>query len=73
MLSKMSGRVVEILCKPGSTVEKGQNLIIVEAMKMENPVKALCAGVISKIFVENGQIVEAKEKLLELTADAEEH
>jgi biotin carboxyl carrier protein len=64
LITKMPGRVVEVCCEVGQTVEKGDVIIIVEAMKMENPLKAAKAGTISEIFVGKGDLVEAKQKLI---------
>ncbi len=64
LITKMPGRVVEVCCEVGQAVEKGEVIIIVEAMKMENPLKAAKAGVISEIYVGAGDLVEAKAKLI---------
>ncbi len=42
----------------GSRIEKGQTLCIIEAMKMLNEIPADCSGVVEKICVTNGQVVE---------------
>ena len=65
--SSMPGRVVSILVEEGAVVEKGQAVIIVEAMKMENEVKAPVAGTVSNIQVAPGQAVEAGAPLLTIT------
>ena len=62
--TQMPGRVTEVSVQEGERVEKGQVVIIVEAMKMENPLKATRTGVVSEIFVSGGELVEAKAKLL---------
>jgi biotin carboxyl carrier protein len=54
----MPGRVVKLLVKIGDEVVNGQGLIIVEAMKMENELKAKKAGVVSEIFVAENDSVE---------------
>ena len=64
LVTKMPGRIVEVCCVVGQTVEKGDVIIIVEAMKMENPLKAAKSGVVSEIFVSDGDLVEAKQKLI---------
>lgn len=48
----------------GTRVEKGQTLMIVEAMKVMNHIRAPRAGTVSKIMVENGQPVEFGELLM---------
>lgn len=62
--TQMPGRVIEVCVQEGDVVSKGQIMVIVEAMKMENPLKATKDGVVSEIYVENGDLVEAKAKLL---------
>jgi biotin carboxyl carrier protein len=54
----MPGRVVQVLVKPGDEVEAGQGVLIVEAMKMENEVKAPKAGKVLEVKVAAGQTVE---------------
>jgi acetyl-CoA carboxylase biotin carboxyl carrier protein len=48
----------EAFVKPGATVEKGQVLCIVEAMKLMNEIESDVSGEVLRIFVENGQPVE---------------
>ena len=60
----MPGRVVRLLVAEGDTVSKGQPIIVVEAMKMENEMKAPTDGVIKSIRVEEGQAVEAGAALI---------
>ena len=54
----MPGRIVKILVKPGDEVARGQGLVIVEAMKMENELKATRAAVVAAVRVIEGQGVE---------------
>jgi acetyl-CoA carboxylase biotin carboxyl carrier protein len=53
----------------GSTVEAGQTVGIVEAMKLMNPVKAAKPGTVTAIHAENGQMVEFDQLLVELTEE----
>ena len=55
----MPGKVVKILVGEGDRVEAGQSLVIVESMKMENPILAPVGGTIAKIDISSGQVVEA--------------
>ena len=55
----MPGRVVKLLARAGDAVEKGQALLIVEAMKMENEIPAPIDGIVKEIAVSEGQTVEA--------------
>lgn len=52
--TQMPGRVIEVCVQEGDVVSKGQIMVIVEAMKMENPLKATRDGVVSAVYVENG-------------------
>ena len=58
ILSQMPGRIVRVLVAEGDTVEEGQGIAIVEAMKMENEITTDKAGKVTKIAVEPGQTVE---------------
>ena len=62
----MPGRVVEILVEEGESVQPGQGLIVLEAMKMENEIQAEHEGVIKRIFVTAGQPVEGGDPLFEV-------
>jgi biotin carboxyl carrier protein len=59
----MPGKVVAILVEAGAAVERGQGLLVVEAMKMENEIGSPRAGTVSEICVKPGQTVEAGELL----------
>ena len=54
----MAGRVIAVLVEPGQSVERGQGVVIVEAMKMENELKAHRDGVIGAIEVAAGDTVD---------------
>ena len=62
----MPGLVLEVLAQPGQTVEKGDALLILEAMKMENVIKAQGPGTVKSVAVTKGQAVEKGALLLEL-------
>ncbi len=55
----MPGKIVAILVGEGDAVEKGQGLVIVEAMKMENEVRSPIAGAVKEIKVKPGDTVGA--------------
>ncbi len=67
----MPGLVVKVEVVPGDRVEAGQGLIIVEAMKMENELKAEGPAVVRHIHVEPGQAVEKDQILIDLAAPDE--
>ncbi len=58
------GKVVKILVEEGETVEAGQTVIVIAAMKMESEFKAAKAGTVSSIKVKEGQSVEGKQELV---------
>ena len=60
----MPGRVVKILVKAGDRVSVGQPTIVVEAMKMENELRATRAGTVQSLRCEEGAAVEAGQDLV---------
>jgi biotin carboxyl carrier protein len=54
----MPGIVLRVEVSPGDTVERGQGLVVLGAMKMENQIKAPRGGVVKEVSVEAGQTVE---------------
>ncbi|MEM7200092.1 MAG: biotin/lipoyl-containing protein [Planctomycetota bacterium] len=68
----MPGVVVEVNVAAGDQVEEGQTVVVLEAMKMQNPLQAEGPGVVSKVAVSKGQAVAGGEVLLEIEAPDEE-
>lgn len=64
--SPMPGRVVKVLVAEGDQVKQGQGLIIVEAMKMENELKAKSDGTVASVHVKATDTVEGGAKLITL-------
>ncbi len=60
------GKVLSIKVKEGDSVEYGQTLLIFEAMKMENEVKAPKSGVVKKLFVSEGANFNTGDPLIEI-------
>ncbi|UXP32907.1 acetyl-CoA carboxylase biotin carboxyl carrier protein subunit [Reichenbachiella agarivorans] len=60
----MPGTILEICVKEGQSVAKGDSLVILEAMKMENIIKSPCDGVLTSILVTKGETVEKGKILL---------
>jgi 3-methylcrotonyl-CoA carboxylase alpha subunit len=56
--AQMPGKIISISAKPGDVVEKEQPLLVMEAMKMENVIRAPQAGKIGQVKVTAGQAVE---------------
>ncbi len=59
----MPGKIVRVLVKPGDEVAEGQGLVVVEAMKMENELRAAKAGKVREVAVREGTAVEGGAKL----------
>jgi biotin carboxyl carrier protein len=64
--SPMPGRVVKVLVQPGDTAASGQPLVVVEAMKMENELRAPRGGVVTEVLVGEGTSIEANTVLIVL-------
>ncbi len=65
--AKLQGIVYEIFVAVGDRVEKGETLMILEAMKMETPVVAPCDGTVSSIEVEKSQVVKPEQLVATLS------
>jgi len=65
--SSLPGQIVSILVKKGDKVRKGQPLVILESMKMENEILSPKSGDISKIHVKPKQVVMKAHRLIEIT------
>ncbi|MCH8546116.1 MAG: acetyl-CoA carboxylase biotin carboxyl carrier protein subunit [Cryomorphaceae bacterium] len=61
----MPGMVLKILVAPGDAVSKGTPLIVLEAMKMENNIKAESDGVVKAVNIKEGQSVEKNQVMIE--------
>lgn len=59
----MAGKVVRLLVKSGDTVEVGQGLLVVEAMKMQNEIRSTKSGIVERLLAEEGQTVNSGETL----------
>jgi biotin carboxyl carrier protein len=57
--SPMPGKIVKVLVKPGDKVDAHQGLVVVEAMKMENELRARAEGTVTEVRVTEGSSVEA--------------
>lgn len=62
----MPGRVVAILAQEGEAVTAGQGIVVLEAMKMQNEIRAEHDGTLARVHVQPGQAVEGGDPLFEL-------
>ena len=65
----MPGKVLEVQVEVGQSVEEGQTLMILEAMKMEHKIVANKAGQVTSIYFQAGEQVEQGNELLEIEDD----
>jgi biotin carboxyl carrier protein len=64
IIASMPGRIVRVMVQAGDRIEAQQGLIVVEAMKMQNELKAPKAGTVTRIAVSVGTTVQAGQLLL---------
>jgi biotin carboxyl carrier protein len=64
VVAPMPGKIVRVLVTAGQNVEVGQGLIVVEAMKMQNEIRAAKSGQAARLLVREGQTVSAGDPLL---------
>ena len=65
--SPMPGKVIKVNVKEGDEVKEGDVLCVVEAMKMENNIKAMTSAKVAKVLVNEGDKVDVKNILIELS------
>lgn len=66
IMAPMPGKIVDLFLSEGDLVNKGEPVLALEAMKMQNEITANCNGVIRKIKVQQGQSVMKDELLVEI-------
>ena len=63
----MPGNVIRVLVKAGERVSLGQQLLVMEAMKMEHAIVAPVDGVVEKVLFNPGDLVQNSSELIEFT------
>jgi biotin carboxyl carrier protein len=58
ILAPLTGKLVRINIKTGDSVFEDQDILVIEAMKMETPIYAPCDGIIEKLFKKEGDDIE---------------
>lgn len=66
LMAPMPGLIVRVQVKEGAQVRPGQGLIVMEAMKMENELRATAQAIVTRVAVSDGSVVEKGALLLEL-------
>ena len=71
LLAPMPGLIVDIMVKAGSKIQKGDGLLVLEAMKMENSLTASRDGVVKSVLVNISDAVDKGKVLIEFENDEE--
>jgi len=69
--ASMDGAIIDVLATVGTRVDKGDTLVILEAMKMEHPLKSDVDGVIESVNIIQGDQVKLRQLLVSVTPDEE--
>ena len=64
VLAPLAGKILAVLVEPGAKVEEDDELVVIEALKMENLVYSPCAGTVKEVRVKKGDKVEEDALLL---------
>lgn len=64
--SHIPGLILDVMVSPGQKIERGQPLLVLEAMKMQNDVSASTDGTVREIFVKPGETVPKGHLLIQL-------
>jgi len=65
IIAPLPGNITEVFIKPGEKIEKGQVILVIEAMKMKNSIRSTKSGTIADVLVSVGQTVSHKQILVE--------
>ncbi|MEH6995050.1 acetyl-CoA carboxylase biotin carboxyl carrier protein subunit [Neobacillus drentensis] len=66
IIASMAGSVWKVLVKAGDQVEEGQDVVILESMKMEIPIEAEFAGTVREVKVNEGDFVNEGDVIVEV-------
>jgi biotin carboxyl carrier protein len=66
-LAPMPGRIIRVRVQAGDTITQGQPLVVMEAMKMENEIRAKTAGIVASVHVATGDTVESGAQLVKFS------
>jgi acetyl-CoA carboxylase biotin carboxyl carrier protein len=64
--ANMAGTVLQVLVQPGDQVDVGQDVVVLESMKMEVPIQSEISGTVSRVKVDTGSFVNEGDVLIEL-------
>jgi acetyl-CoA carboxylase biotin carboxyl carrier protein len=63
ILAPLDGKVFQLKVRPGDTVEEDEEILVIEAMKMETPIFVPCDGVVKEVSVKEGDDVTENDVL----------
>ena len=66
IVSQMAGTVLEIAVKTGDTIKKGQEVMVLESMKMEVPITSSTDGKVTQVLKAKGDFVNEGEAVIEI-------
>jgi biotin carboxyl carrier protein len=66
IIAPLPGTVVDIRVEPGEEVQKGEVVIVIETMKMENEITSPFSGIVREVLVKNGETVPSGQPLIVL-------
>ena len=66
VLTNMAGNVWKVVVQPGDQVTEGQDVVILESMKMEIPVSSEVSGIVDEIIVNEGDFVNDGDVVIKL-------
>ena len=66
LITDMPGKVVKVLTTEGAVVNQGDTLLILEAMKMENEIKAGLDGLLKPVHVKEGEAIDSGHLMIEI-------
>ena len=64
LTAPLPGTVIEVFVKPGETIEAGQVILVIEAMKMKNSIRSTRVGRVAEVLASAGQTVAHKQALV---------
>jgi len=63
ILAPLAGKIIQLNLEVGQSVEEDEEVLVIEAMKMETPVFAPCSGKVTEVKVKQGDAVEEDDVL----------
>jgi biotin carboxyl carrier protein len=64
VIAPMQGTILKVMVEPGQEVGAGQDLCILEAMKMENRIASPHEGTVGEVYVKAGEVVQSDQALM---------